>query len=221
MTKILKSAWSLLISMKTMVLLTVIFAVSIAVATFIENDYGIETSWALVYGARWFEVLQVLLAINLVGNIFRFKLYKLKKLPAFIFHVGFLVILLGSGMTRYLGYEGILHIREGTSENRMLSADSFVQITATTEDGKTVHKDRKIFISSIGGNSFDESLEIDGKTLHVKFKDFIKEAVQTAVEDPNGEPIVVYTVVTPSGPEKYFLKEGEYTGNSFSDPISI
>ena len=211
MTKILKSVWSLLISMKTMVTLTLVFAVSIAVATFIENDYGMETSWALVYGARWFEVLQILLAINLIGNIFRFKLYKLKKLPAFIFHVGFLIILLGSGMTRYLGYEGVLHIREGMSENRMLSADSFVQITATTKEGKTIHKDKKIFISALGGNSFDESIDVNGKTLHVKFKDFIKDAVQTAVEDPNGKPIVVYTVVTPSGPEKYFLKEGEYT----------
>ncbi|WP_456403276.1 cytochrome c biogenesis protein CcsA [Hydrogenimonas sp.] len=211
MTNIVKSVWSLLISMKTMVVLTLIFAVSIAVATFIENDYGIETSWALVYGARWFEVLQILLALNLVGNIVRFKLYKRKKLPAFIFHVGFLVILLGSGMTRYLGYEGVMHIREGDSENRMLSADSFVQITATDKKGHTVHKEKKIFLSAIGGNSFEEDLLIDGKELRVTYKDFIKKAIKSAVEDPNGKPMVVYTVVTPSGPEKYFLDEGEYT----------
>ncbi len=211
MTKLLKSVWSLLISMKTMVILTIIFAISIAVATFIENDYGTETSWALVYGAKWFEALQILLAINLIGNIFRFKLYKPKKLPAFIFHTGFLIILLGSGLTRYLGYEGVMHIRNGESENRMLSADSFVQITATDAGGKSVHKEKKIFLSALGGNGFDETLQIDGKTLHVKYKDFIKDAIQTAVEDPNGKPIIVYTVVTPSGPEKYFLSEGEYT----------
>ncbi len=211
MSNLLKSAWSLLISMKTMVMLTVIFAVTIAVGTFIENDYGTETAWALIYGARWFEVLQVLLALNLVGNIIRFKLYKRKKLPAFIFHVGFLFILLGSGMTRYLGYEGVLHIREGTSENRMLSADSFVQVTATDKSGRIFHTEKKLFMSAIGGNDFDISLDVDGKRLDVKYKDFIKDAIQTAVEDPNGHPIVVYTVVTPSGPEKYFLNEGEYT----------
>ncbi|MCF6200744.1 MAG: cytochrome c biogenesis protein ResB, partial [Hydrogenimonas sp.] len=211
MSNILKSIWSLIISMKTMVTLTIIFAVTIAVGTFIENDYGIETSWALIYGARWFEVLQVLLAINLLGNIIRFKLYKRKKLPAFIFHVGFLFILLGSGMTRYLGYEGILHIREGTSENRMLSADSFVQVTATDKNGRIFYTEKKLFMSAIGGNNFDITLDVDGKRLDVRYKDFIKDAIQTAVEDPNGHPLVVYTVVTPSGPEKYFLNQGEYT----------
>ncbi len=211
MKRVFKSIWSLLVSMKTMVIMTLVFAVSIAVATFIENDHGAETAWALVYGAKWFEVLQVLLALNLVGNIIRFRLYKMKKLPAFIFHAGFLVILLGSAMTRYLGYEGVMHIREGTSENRMLSADSFIQVDAKTKNGEKVHAEKKVFISAIGGNDFDIGLEVGGKTLEVKYKDFIKEAVQTAKKDPNGTPLVVYTVVTPSGPEKYFIKEGEYT----------
>ncbi|WP_457593552.1 cytochrome c biogenesis protein CcsA [Hydrogenimonas sp.] len=211
MTKLIHRIWSILVSMKTMVFLTVVFAVTIAVGTFIENDYGTETAWAEIYGARWFEILQILLAVNLVGNIFRFKLYKRKKLPAFIFHVGFLIILLGSGLTRYYGYEGVMHIREGQSENRMLSADAFVQITATDKEGKVHHTEKKILLSALGGNSFDETLDIDGKTLHVKYKKYIKKAIKSAVEDPNGHPIVVYTVVTPSGPEKYFLSKGEYT----------
>ncbi len=210
MSKAVKTVWSILVSMKTMVTLTVIFAVTIAIGTFIENDYGTETAWAEIYGARWFEILQILLAVNLVGNIIRFKLYKHKKLPAFIFHVGFLIILLGSGLTRYYGYEGVMHIREGQSENRMLSADAFVQITATDKDGKVYHTEKKILLSALGGNSFDEALDIDGKTLHVKYKNYIKKAIKSAVEDPNGHPIVVYTVVTPSGPEKYFLSKGEY-----------
>ncbi len=210
MSKAVKTLWSIIISMKTMVILTVIFAVTIAIGTFIENDYGTETAWAEIYGARWFEVLQVLLAVNLVGNIIRFKLYKRKKLPAFIFHVGFLIVLIGSGLTRYYGYEGVMHIREGQSENRMLSADAFVQITATDKEGKIHHTEKKILLSALGGNSFDETLEIDGKTLHVKYKDYIKKAIKSAVEDPNGVPMVVYTVVTPSGPEKYFLSQGEY-----------
>ncbi|WP_200762557.1 cytochrome c biogenesis protein CcsA [Nitrosophilus alvini] len=210
MTKVIQKLWSILISMKTMVVLTLIFAVSIAVATFIENDYGTDTSWALVYAAKWFEVLQVLLGLNLLGNIIRFKLYKPKKLPAFIFHVGFLIILLGSGLTRYMGYEGVMHIREGMSENRMLSADAFLQITAKNGN-ESVYKEKKLFISAIGGNDFDESVEIGGKILHVRYKDFIKNAEKVAIPDENGNPLVVFTVATPSGPEKYFLSFNEYT----------
>ncbi|MDQ7056588.1 MAG: hypothetical protein Q9M89_09125 [Persephonella sp.] len=82
------------------------FAVSIGFATFIENDFGSETAWALVYGARWFEILWILLAINLVGNIIKYKMWQPKKLPAFIFHVSFLIIFLGAALTRYTGYEG-------------------------------------------------------------------------------------------------------------------
>ena len=33
------------------------FAVSIGVATFIENDFGTQTAKAVVYNARWFEGL--------------------------------------------------------------------------------------------------------------------------------------------------------------------
>ncbi len=207
---ILKTAWEILISMKTMVVLTVIFAFSIAVATFIENDFGTETAWALVFAAKWFEVLQILLGINLLANIIRFKLYRPKKLPAFIFHVGFLFILIGSGLTRYYGYEGILHIREGQSENRMLSADAFLQIDAKS-GGEEVKFEKKLFLSAIGGNDFTESFEINGKKVTVRFKDYIKNAQKVAVADPNGKPIVSLTVATPSGPEEYILEYGQYS----------
>ncbi|WP_197972112.1 cytochrome c biogenesis protein CcsA [Nitrosophilus labii] len=209
MRNMILNIWNILISMKTMVILTIIFAFSIAVATFIENDFGTETAWALVYAAKWFEILQILLGINLAGNIVRYKLYRLKKLPAFIFHLGFLIILIGSGLTRYFGYEGVMHIREGQSENRMLSADAYLQIQAKKGD-EEAYKEKKIFLSSIGGNDFEEKLEIGGKTLYVRYKDFIKNAEKIVVEDKNGKPIISITVATPSGPEIYILEYNQY-----------
>jgi len=207
--KILNKAWSFLISMKLMILLVVIFATGSAIGTFIENDHGRDTAWALVYGAFWFELIQILLGVNLVGNILRFRLYTLKKMPSFIFHTAFLVILIGAGITRYYGYEGVLHIREGASENRMLSADALLQIGAV-KNGKSYYTEKPILLSSIGGNSFEHSLDVNGKTLSVRYKGFIKEAAQTAVEDKNGNPIVVFAIPTEHGPEKYFLQSGEF-----------
>ncbi len=205
----LKKIWQNFLSMKVMVILTVIFAVACAVATFIENDYGTETAWAEVYGATWFEILQVALGLNLAGNLFRFNMFKLKKLPVLIFHVGFLFVLLGAAITRYAGYEGIMHIREGSTVNKMLSSDSLLQIHAK-KDNKEYYKEKKILISKLGGNSFDVSLNVGEKELNVKFKQLIQHAVKEAVEDKNGKPIISIVVTTPYGPEEYFIQDKSY-----------
>ena len=204
----IKQIWSFLTSMKLMVVLILMFATASGVATFIENDHGINTSWALVYSTRWFEAIQVLLGISIIGNIFRYKMIQVKKIPVLIFHVAFLVILIGSAITRYYGYEGVMHIREHKSENRMLSSDAFLQISAI-KDGHKYYTEEIVYISELGGRKFNTTLDVDGKELRVKFKDFIGKAAKTAVADENGVPIAVFVVTTPQGPEKYFLKSGE------------
>jgi cytochrome c-type biogenesis protein CcsB len=208
MTKYFKKISSLFISIKFMIFFIVVFAISIAVATFIENEHGTETAWALVYNAVWFEFVQVLLGINLLGNILKFKLFKLKKLPVFFFHISFLIILIGSGLTRYMGYEGLIHIREAKSQNKVLTTDSFVQITAKKGD-LNAYAEKKVLISSIGGNSFHQKLQIDGKTLHVRYKNFMKNAEETVVQDEKGTPIIMFGVVAPTGLDEYYLKEGK------------
>ena len=43
-----------------------LLAAGAAVGTFIENDYGTQSAKALVYNARWFEILLLILGINLI-----------------------------------------------------------------------------------------------------------------------------------------------------------
>jgi cytochrome c-type biogenesis protein CcsB len=203
-----KKIWSFLISMKLMVILILAFATASAIGTFIENDHGINTSWALIYTARWFEAIQILLGISIVGNIFRYKMIQKKKIPVLIFHVGFLVVLIGSGITRYYGHEGVMHIREGSTVNNMLSSDAFLQIKAT-KDSKEFYAEDIIYISELGGREFDNSLDVDGKDVSVSYKGFIKEAVKNTVEDSNGVPIIEFIVYAPQGPEKHIIKSGE------------
>jgi len=70
-------------------ILLLVFAVAIGAATFIENDFGPVGSKAVVYNAKWFEFVLLLLAVNLTGSIFTRKLYKREKLPQFLFHFSF------------------------------------------------------------------------------------------------------------------------------------
>ncbi len=207
---IIKKIWSFIISMKLMIVLVAIYAVAIAAATFIENDYGTETAWALVFKTRWFELLQIVLALNLIGNIVKYKIYKPKKLPSLIFHLGFIVVLIGAAMTRYIGYEGVMHIREGMSENRMLSSEAFLQTKAVKGNLQYINE-KPIFLSAAGGNGFEQVTDIDGKELTVTFKDYIKNAKKAVVDDPNGKPAISFIVTTPSGPETFFLLDKDST----------
>ena len=108
--------------------LLVIFAVTIGTATFIEKDYGTTAAKVIVYDATWFEVLLFLLAVSLTGNIFRNKLIQRKKYNVLIFHLAFVVILLGAAISRYTGYEGTMRIREGETSNKIITDHAYLQI---------------------------------------------------------------------------------------------
>ncbi|MFV0482346.1 MAG: cytochrome c biogenesis protein CcsA [Campylobacteraceae bacterium] len=196
-----------LFSMPAMAVMLLIFALSCAVATFIENDFGTETAWAVVYNAWWFELIQVLLGVNLIYNIIRFKLYKKEKLPSFIFHFGMILILLGAGLTRYFGYEGVLNIREGKSSNIVRSSEPYIQFSAY-KDGMVHEVAYKQLITQLGKNRFDFSFDVDNETVHVKFKDFIPRAVKAIVDAPEGIPTIALTISNEEGKSSLVLREG-------------
>jgi len=100
-------------SMKMAVAVMLIFATAIGYATFIENDYGTQTARALIYSAKWFEVLLFYFIVIVLYNIIKFKMYKRQKWGQFVLHTAFLMIAIGALITRYVGFEGVLHLRDG------------------------------------------------------------------------------------------------------------
>ena len=56
--------------------LFVAFALSMAVATFIENDFGSPVAYSMVYNTIWFELILLLLATNLIGQLIIYKLFR-------------------------------------------------------------------------------------------------------------------------------------------------
>ncbi len=200
----MKKILSIFTSIKATILLLIIFAVSIAIATFIENDYGTETAWALIFRAKWFELLQVLIILNLIINIVVFKMYTLKKLPILLFHISFIFILIGSALTRYYGYEGMISIREGYSENRMLSTDSFLQ-TKVNIGNKVFENEEILLLSKLGSNSFNYEMDIKGESLKIKYKDLITSATKDIIEDKDGSAMIKFTLNSRFGPEEYVI----------------
>ena len=119
----MKKLTDLLFSVSTAGFLLLVFALSLAIATFVENSYGTEAAKAIVYNSWWMELILLILAINLVANVLKYKLYRKQKLTMGIFHLALILILLGAGVTRYFGSEGLMHIREGESSSTMVSQD--------------------------------------------------------------------------------------------------
>jgi cytochrome c-type biogenesis protein CcsB len=195
--------------MKTMAVLMLVFAFAIGYATIIENDFGTMTAKAEIYNARWFEVLMGLLALNLLYNIFKFKMYTLKKAPIFIFHVAFLIILLGAAITRYVGYEGMMHIREGMSASSITSSDPYLIIEA--QSGKEKVEDAEIvYLSKRGDNDFEKKVKVARRSVDVTLIEYIPDAVETLISDENGKPMVKLMITTPRGGKPVALAEGEY-----------
>ncbi|WP_263831760.1 cytochrome c biogenesis protein CcsA [Sulfurospirillum oryzae] len=114
-------------SYKTTLILLFILAVGAAVATFVENDFGTKFARHYVYNAIWYEAFLTLGALNLALVLYRSKM--ILHVSKFIFHAAFILILIGSGLTRYFGIEGVMKIREGMSSNVIFSNDKNSEIT--------------------------------------------------------------------------------------------
>ena len=117
-----------LFSMRLMAILILLFFVAIGYATFIENDFGTQTAKALIYNTTWFELIILLLSVNMIANINRYKLWRKEKWPVLLFHISFIMIVIGAGVTRYVSFEGLMSIREGEQSNLIVSDRTFLQI---------------------------------------------------------------------------------------------
>ena len=139
-----------LLSMKMAVIVMFIFGIAIGIATFIENDFGTQSARALIYKAKWFEWFLAYFIIILIYQIIKYKSYK-TRFPVFLFHLAFVMIALGALITRYIGYEGIMHIREGQSSNQMISDIKVLQLYAKSDDGNNSFE-MPLFLSTMTKN---------------------------------------------------------------------
>ena len=196
--------------MLTTGVLMVVFAVVIAFATFVENDFGTAAAKLVVYNAWWFEVLLLLLAVNLAGSIWINKLLTRSKWPVALFHISFIIILAGAAITRYKGFEGTLHIRENHWSNQMISRDSFIRIVAKDDKGNSDKVTRSVRFLPGMKNKFEKRLHVGDKRITVENKQYIQSAVMTPVADPAGKPVISFLAIDANEqPIEFVLQQGE------------
>lgn len=168
-----------LISPVFMGILFVVFALSMAVATFIENDFGSATAYGIVYNTGWFELILLLLAINLVGQLIVFRLFKVSRLPGALFHLSFVIMLAGAAITRYTGWEGSIHIREGEDQSICYSTDKYITFTVKDSDGKTLAQESdKYSMNSVSADNYKKRIRINDNDYQIVLSKIIPETDQ-------------------------------------------
>lgn len=204
-------------STKTMTVLLFIFAGSMAVATFVENDYDTATAKMLIYNAKWFEMLMLWLIIIFAFNIKTYQLTKREKWSILIFHIAFIVMFLGGAITRYWAFEGQMPIKEGETSNEIISDLTYIKININ--DGvKSITYDQDPYTMSYfnGKNTsrllkrtFKKNYSLDDKVIKIKSLDYIPLAKDSIQKTTSGQRLLNIITTGQSGRENNYIFSGE------------
>ena len=213
-----------LFSMRLMAILILLFFVAIGYATFIENDFGTQTAKALIYNTTWFELIIVLLSVNMIANINRYKLWRKEKWPVLLFHISFIMIVIGAGITRYVSFEGMMSVREGEQSNLIVSDRTFLQINVH-DNAYQYSYDKPLLLHNYEGpleflksNNFSQDVKFLDNDISINYVDYIPNAVDTLIVG-EGIPTLTIVLAGTNGRETYYLQEGRakrYLGLNFS-----
>ncbi len=205
----MKNLFNFISSMKLTATLLTVFAISIAIATFIESDFSTQTAQAEVYSALWFQTLLAVLGINLLSSMIKHSMFQVKKWNIVLFHTSFLVILLGASVTHFFGYEGNMRIREGETENRITSRETYIHAKFEKAGAQSTFK-KRVLLSELSENHFDENVLVNGENVEIKLLEYIPNAVTEFIEDKEkGVTTLQMMMTVGDGTKQFKLKEGE------------
>ncbi|MFA7493854.1 MAG: cytochrome c biogenesis protein ResB, partial [Proteiniphilum sp.] len=107
-------------SYKASIILLLVYAIGLAMGTFIEKWMGSQAAKMLIYYSPLFLFLQFLLVMNFILILFSRNFIRRKKWAMVVIHCALVVILLGAMITFVFGKEGQVHIREGEKTDQMV-----------------------------------------------------------------------------------------------------
>ncbi len=219
-------------STRTMTVLLFLYAISMAVATFIENDYDTPTAKTLIYEAKWFEILMLWLIILFIVNIKRYRLYRREKWPVLIFHLSFVFIFIGGAITRYISFEGQMPIREGETTNEIISDRTYFKLEINDKN-RALRYDKNAYMMSHFNakdtpwpfkRTFERDYSFGDKIVTVKTLDYIPLAKDSIQKTNSGKKMLEIVTMGQNGRESEFIAEGEIknvsgTMISYNNPI--
>ena len=209
-----KKLISFLISTRFTAILFILFPLSMGVGTFIESYYNTTTAKILIYNAWWFEVMMVFFVINFTLNIKRYNLLSFKKWPVLLLHISWILIILGAGVTRYIGFEGVMPIRENSSSNTFLSEKTFLTVYTDGEiDGQIKRRFNQsdLLLSESTNNYFKWKDNFNSQDFSIEYVNFIENAKEDLVEDVKGEDYLKIVEASNGSRHDHFLKSGQVT----------
>lgn len=159
-------------SFVTTLVLLLIYAFALAIATFIEKYHGTLAAKSMIYYSPVFFLLQFLLVVNFIAIVIRHNYLNRGKWGLMVTHVAFIVILSGAMISFLFGEEGMVHIREGGSTDQLM-----IQTSQTTTKSKTLPFQLELinfnlhrYPGSSSPSSYESELRVhvDGKTFEEK-----------------------------------------------------
>ncbi|WP_179352433.1 cytochrome c biogenesis protein CcsA [Winogradskyella vidalii] len=197
--------------------LFIAFAVAMAAGTILDRNMDTSPTpytRTLIYNTWWFEAIMVFFVINFVGNIFRYRLHKKEKWATLILHLSFVFILFGAFITRYIGYEGMMPIREGATENEFFSQKTYLggrivgdyKINGQLQQRKI---EEEVDFSPRLDNEFEETFDYGDTDVTIKLEEFIQGAESDVIPSDTGNRYLKIVEAGDGAPHNHFLEDGK------------
>jgi cytochrome c-type biogenesis protein CcsB len=203
---------NLLFSTRVTAVLFIIFSLAMGIGTFVESAHDTATARIWIYNAKWFELMMLLFVVNFMGNIKRYRLLRWEKWPLLLLHLSWILIIVGAGITRYIGYEGVMPIREGEQTNTFLSEKTYLSVFVDGEMNGALRRkllEDDMLFSAAANNSFSWKDDFDGTPFRVDFVQYIKGAEKGLVETPDGDYYFKIVEAGDGNRHDHYLKMGE------------
>ena len=228
----MKRLKKILFSTRTMTSLLLLYGISMAVATFVENDYDTATAKTLIYNSRWFEILMLWLIVLFAANIKTYHLTKKEKWPLLVFHLAFIFMFIGGAITRYTSLEGQMPIKEQETTNEIISDLTYFKLNVT--DGKqTLSYDKYPYTMSYFNakdtkwpfkRTYKQDYHFGDKIISLKTLDYIPLAKDSVQTTKSGKKMLNIVSVGQEGRVNNYITEGEIknvdgTMISFNNPV--
>ena len=94
--------------------------------------------------------------------------------------MSFIFIIIGAGITRYIGTEGVMRIREGGLNNQFISSNLFLEFKIH-DNIREYNGKKELLLSSISNNFFSIPVNFENYRINVEYQDFIHDPIDKLV----------------------------------------
>ncbi len=130
------------------------------------------------------------------------------KWPVLVFHLAFVFIFVGGAITRYISFEGTMHIREGETSNEIITDKNFLKIQIEEKGDVLNYQDIPYLMSPLH-KDLTATYDFHGKEVKVIAKEYIQRKKDSLVAEPNGKEYLHLVSTGNTGRQNIYIKPGE------------